>query len=102
MSQRTPEGHLAGRPCPEAVSHRLESFMHTVLVVEGHSPVPAELREVIDAGSTSVQQVEADARRIPAADRLLVWRGDELRLGERRMRWPEDAEEIRMLLQTGG
>jgi hypothetical protein len=76
--------------------------MHTVLILDSDAPLPAELREVIQAGSTSLQQIGRDAPRIPMADRVLVWRGHALQLGDRGMRWPEDADEIRMVLQTGG
>jgi hypothetical protein len=37
-----------------------------------------------------------------AADRLVVWDGRHVTVGDRTMCWPEDEDELRLLFQTGG
>jgi hypothetical protein len=79
--------------------------MHTLLIVDPNSPVPAALRHVIEAGSTSVEEVQADQRSESRhADRILIWDDGVLifGVGERTLRWPADEDEITLLLQTGG
>ncbi len=77
--------------------------MRTMLVIQNETAVPAELRQIIDAGSTSVEQVPPGAvLRADATDRVLMWEPGLLRIGERRLRWPDDEDEIRLLLQTAG
>ena len=76
--------------------------MKTLLIHEGHQP-PAALRSIVEAGSTEVTEMKRDD--VPAsveADRVVVWNGRELRFEDRRLRWPEDEDELKVLLQTGG
>jgi hypothetical protein len=77
--------------------------MHTLLIVDPNSPVPMALRHIIEAGSTSVEEVPAgQGSELRRADRILIWDGGVLLFGERSLRWPGDEDEIRLLLQTGG
>ena len=73
------------------------------LLIHGAEPPPRELREIIDAGSTEVLQVrEGETAASGHADRVAEWTGQELLVGDRLLRWPEDEDELRMLFQTGG
>ena len=77
--------------------------MRTLLVSRTEAPVPAALREIIDAGSTIVEEVRSpDDATNTASDRVLSWEPGLLRIGARRLRWPDDEDEIRLLLQSGG
>jgi hypothetical protein len=77
--------------------------MHTLLIVDPTSPVPTALRHIIEAGSTSVEEVQAgQGSELRHADRILIWDDGVLLIGERSLRWPADEDEIKLLLQTGG
>ena len=77
--------------------------MRTLLLSRTDAPVPPALREIIDAGSTIVEEVRSpDDATNTAADRVLSSEPGLLRIGDRRLRWPDDEDEIRLLLQTGG
>ena len=60
------------------------------------------MREIIEGGSTEVTEVNEGDVVTGSADRVVEWNGRELLLDDRRLRWPEDADEIRMLFETGG
>jgi hypothetical protein len=76
--------------------------MKTVLIRAG-APPPPELREIVEGGSTEVAEVgRREDARAQDADRLVEWNGRELLVEDRRLRWPEDEDELRMLFQTGG
>ena len=73
------------------------------LLVRGDSDPPRELREMIQAGSTEVDEVRGV--RDPwqrGADRVVIWNGRDVIVDDRRLRWPDDLDVVRMLLQTGG
>lgn len=76
--------------------------MKTVLIRGTHEP-PGELREIVEGGSTEVAEVaRADDARGFEADRVVEWNGSEVVFENRRLRWPEDEDELRLLFQTGG
>ena len=76
--------------------------MRTVLIRGGDEP-PAELRHIVETGSTEVLEVSGDDRRATQdADRVVIWNGHDVIVEDRRLRWPEDEDELRMLFQTGG
>jgi hypothetical protein len=76
--------------------------MRTLLIRGTHEP-PADLRELVEGGSTEVIEVaQADDAVRRDADRIVEWDGRELLFENRRLRWPEDEDELRMLFQTGG
>ena len=48
--------------------------MQTLLIVAPNSPVPTALRHIIEAGSTSVEEVQAgQGSELRRADRILIW-----------------------------
>ena len=76
--------------------------MKTVLIRGTHEP-PGELRDIVRGGSTEVAEVaRADEARLREADRVVEWNGRELVIEDRRLKWPEDEDELRLLFQTGG
>ena len=76
--------------------------MKTLLIRGTHEP-PGELREIVEGGSTELTEVaRADEAAARDADRVVEWNGRELVLEDRRLRWPEDEDELRLLFQTGG
>ena len=80
----------------------IESIMRTLLIRGSHQP-PADLRALVEDGSTEVVEVAAaDETACRNADRVVEWNGRELLFENRRLRWPEDVDELRMLFQTGG
>ena len=76
--------------------------MRTLLVTTDDVLLPMELRRIIDAGSTAVEETRSPDRAARAHDRILTWGQGALQVGDRRLHWPDDEEEIRLLLQTGG
>ena len=73
------------------------------LLIRGNDEPPRELREIVAAGSTEVsERPRADEAERRDADRVIVWSRGEIVIDDRRLRWPEDRDEVRMLLQTGG
>ncbi len=73
------------------------------LLIRGADAPPPELRRIVEAGSTEVAEVASrDEARDRPADRLVEWTGREIVIESRRLQWPEDEDEIRMLFQTGG
>jgi hypothetical protein len=73
------------------------------LLIRGNDEPPSELRDIIEAGSTEVdERTEMSPAARHAADRVVVWNGKQLVLDDRRLRWPEDRDELRLLFQTGG
>lgn len=78
------------------------SRMKTLLIRDEGEP-PAEVREIVRGGSTEVTEVRrADARRVLDFDRVVEWTGREVLLEDRKLKWPEDADEMRLLFETGG
>ena len=76
--------------------------MRTVLI-RGSDEPPPELRHIVEAGSTEVLEVARDdGRTTQGADRVVIWNGQDVIVEDRRLRWPEDEDELRMLFQTGG
>jgi hypothetical protein len=76
--------------------------MKTLLIRDGNEP-PGELRDLVQAGSTEYDEINrADVPPSIRADRVVVWNGREVTLDDRRLRWPEDEDELRVLFQTGG
>src|SRR5918993_891362 len=72
--------------------------MRTLLIRGSHEP-PDGLRRIVEGGSTEVAEV---ARREDArghVDRIVEWNGREVLLEDRRLRWPEDEDELRMLFE---
>ena len=75
--------------------------MKTLLIRGSHEP-PEELREIVRGGSTEVAEV-ATAEDAPRdVDRVVKWDGRDVTLEDRRLRWPDDKDELRMLFETGG
>ena len=73
------------------------------LLIRGTLEPPTDLREIVEGGSTEVVEVaQADDVARRDADRIVEWNGRELVFENRRLRWPEDEDELRMLFQTGG
>ena len=80
------------------VRHRMKT-----LLIRSGGPPPRALRDIVSGGSTELTEVtSADAGRRVAADRVVEWNGRELLFEDRRLRWPEDEDELRMLFETGG
>jgi len=77
------------------------NVMKIVLIRGRHQP-PQKLRDIVERGSTELTEVESSARAPADADRIVEWNGRELLFEDRRLRWPEDEDEIRMLFDTGG
>jgi hypothetical protein len=75
--------------------------MKTVLICGRHEP-PNELRDIIERGSTEFLEVKSPGDAPRDADRIAAWTGRELVFEDRRLRWPEDEDEVRLLFQTGG
>jgi hypothetical protein len=76
--------------------------MKTLLIRGDHEP-PQGLREIVAGGSTEVAEVaHADQARTMNPDRVVEWDGHELVYEDRRLRWPEDEDELRLLFETGG
>ena len=74
----------------------------TLLIRGAHHP-PRELREIVEAGSTELVEVaRAEHANRGTADRVVEWNGRELIVEDRRLRWPDDEDELRLLFQTGG
>jgi hypothetical protein len=76
--------------------------MKTLLIRDDAEP-PAELRDIVRGGSTEVTEVnKAEAARVRDADRIVEWTGRDVLFEDRKLRWPDDADELRMLFETGG
>jgi hypothetical protein len=72
--------------------------MRTVLIRGGDEP-PSELRHIVGAGSTEVLEVSGDdGRATQDADRVVIWNGQDVIVEDRRLRWPEDEDELRKAL----
>ena len=76
--------------------------MHTLLIVSSGTAVPPELRQIIEAGSTSVDETAPNEGSGKTADRVLIWSDHTLHIADKALRWPQDEDEIRLLLQTAG
>jgi hypothetical protein len=73
------------------------------LLIHGSDGPPPRLRRIVEDGSTEVAEAaRREAASGDAVDRVVEWTGRELVVDDRRLRWPEDEDEIRMLFQTGG
>jgi hypothetical protein len=72
------------------------------LLIHGPDAPPPGLRRIVEDGSTEVEAGRRDEASARAADRVVEWTGRELVVDGRRLRWPDDEDEIRMLFQTGG
>ena len=73
------------------------------LLIRGNDEPPRELRDIIEAGSTQVdERTEMSPAARDAADRVVIWNGRQLAFDDRRLRWPEDRDELVLLFQTGG
>jgi hypothetical protein len=73
--------------------------MRTVLIRGGDEP-PSELRHIVETGSTEVLEVaDDDGRATRDADRIVIWNGHDVIVEDRRLRWPEDEDELRLLFQ---
>ena len=73
------------------------------LLIRGSNPPPAPVRDIIKGGSTEVVEVaRAEDVSRTDADRIVEWNGREVIFGDRRLRWPEDEDELRLLFETAG
>ena len=73
------------------------------LLIRGDEEPPPELREIVRAGSTEVDEVQrADRLATENADRVVIWNGRDLEVENRRLRWPEDEDELRLYFQSAG
>jgi hypothetical protein len=80
------------------IAHRMKT-----LLIRGNDEPPDELRAIIEAGSTELEErTEMSPAARDGADRVVVWNGRQLMLDDRRLRWPEDRDELRLLFQTAG
>lgn len=76
--------------------------MKTLLIRGSYEP-PQEVREIVERGSTEVAEVAGAGDEIRRdADRVVEWNGHEVLFENRRLRWPDDEDELRMLFDTGG
>ena len=72
--------------------------MRTVLIRGGDEP-PPELRHIVEIGSTELLEVSGDDDRATQdADRVVIWNGHDVIVEDRRLRWPEDEDELRKAL----
>ena len=72
--------------------------MRTVLIRGGDEP-PLELCHIVGAGSNEVLEVSGDDHRATQdADRVVIWNGQDVIVEDRRLRWPEDEDELRKAL----
>ena len=73
------------------------------LLVRGDSDPPRELCDIVSAGSTEVDEIRS-GKDVPqhGADRVVIWNGRDVIVDDRALRWPEDRDELKLLLQTGG
>ena len=73
------------------------------LLIRGDEEPPRALRDIVNAGSTEVSEVrEADRMATDHADRVVIWNGRHLEVDNRRLRWPEDEDELRLYFQSAG
>jgi hypothetical protein len=73
------------------------------LLIRGDAEPPRELREIVRAGSTEMDEVtRADALAAENADRVVIWNGRHVEVENRRLRWPEDEDELRLYFQSAG
>ncbi len=76
--------------------------MKTLFIRDTEEP-PRELRDIVRAGSTETAEMKRqDVPPTVSADRVVVWDGRHVIVDDRRMRWPDDEDEVRLLFQTGG
>jgi hypothetical protein len=74
----------------------------TLLIRDTEEP-PRELRDIVRAGSTEMAEIRrGDVPPTIAADRVVVWDGRYVTVDDRRMCWPDDEDELKVLFQTGG
>jgi hypothetical protein len=72
------------------------------LLIHDDAP-PHELRELVRAGSTEVREARRpDPAALRDVDRVVIWRDNAVTVDDRRLRWPEDRDELVMLFETGG
>ena len=85
--------------------------MKTLLIRGGGEP-PAEVREIVQAGSTEVREMdELRPDAAAEADRVVIWRegqvevrgaGDAEGAAADRLNWPQDEDKLRLFFQTSG
>jgi hypothetical protein len=91
-------GESIGHGSDYARSQRMKT-----LLVRGDSELPRELRDMVKSGSTEVAEVRASsAGSVHEADRVVTWNGNTVTIDDRRLRWPDDRDELKVLLQTAG
>ena len=74
----------------------------TLLIRDADEP-PRALADLVRAGSTEMAEMRRN--ELPTtfyADRVVVWDGRHVIVDDRKMRWPDDEDELRLLFQTGG
>ena len=67
--------------------------MKTLLVNADGTP-PDEFREIVRGGSTEIAEQQAD--------RVVVWEAGRVTVDGRQLRWPDDADELKLLFETAG
>jgi hypothetical protein len=74
------------------------------LLVRGDAEPPHELRAIVQHGSTEVDEIRGgdEAWQRQSADRVVIWNGREVIVDGRGLRWPDDVDELKLLLETGG
>ena len=74
--------------------------MKTLLVRGGHL-LPPELYALVQTGSTEMEEIDAGKPvRAQGADRVVFWDGRHVTVDDRRLRWPEDEDELKIYFQT--
>jgi hypothetical protein len=83
--------------------------MKTLLIRSEGEP-PSEVREIVRAGSTEIQEMDELRPEIAAqADRVVIWRPGEVEVrggadvqgtAASCLKWPQDEDKLRMYFQT--
>jgi hypothetical protein len=85
--------------------------MKTLLIRSEGEP-PATVRDIVQAGSTEVREMdELKPEAAAEADRVVIWRSGEIEVrggadvdgtAGSRLKWPQEEEKLRMFFQTAG
>jgi hypothetical protein len=78
--------------------------MKTLLIRNQGEP-PAEVRDILRAGSTEMHEVRGgESRDATDADRVVVWNGGDIEVRAKgdctRLHWPEDEDKLKMFFMT--
>jgi hypothetical protein len=93
--------------CGQTIRHGNDyafSIAMKTLLVRGDDEPPPELRAIVHNGSTEVDEIRGgyEAWQRQTADRVVIWNGRDVIVDGRGLRWPDDLDELKLLLETGG